>query len=53
MFFYNIYKHDNSDVLRKLLGRNTIRNRNRKNAITFLGQFGTFIIEISFGANDP
>ena len=40
-----MYKHDNNDRLRRLLEPKVIKGRNRKNAITFIGQFCSFVIE--------
>ena len=47
-FFHHIYKHDNNERLRLLLGPNTIKHRNRKNALTFFSQFCSFVLEVSF-----
>ena len=44
-FFHHMYKHDNNELLRRLLDPNVTRNRNRTNAITFFGQFCSFAIE--------
>ena len=46
IFFYHMYKHDNSDSLRRILEPKMIRSRNRKNAITFFGQFCSFVLEL-------
>ena len=46
-FFRFVYKNDNKEVLRHLLGPNVIRLRNRTNAITFFGQFCSFVFEFS------
>ena len=48
LFFYHMYKHDNSEMLRRLLDPNVTRNRNRTNAVTFFGQFCSFVIELSW-----
>ena len=48
MFFNYLYRHDNTERLQYLLGTKTIKNRNRANAITFLGQFGTFVFHLIF-----
>ena len=48
IFFYHMYKHDNSEMLRRLLDPNVTRNRNRTNAVTFFGQFCSFAIELSW-----
>ena len=45
-FFHHIYKHDNSERIRLLLDQETIKRRNKKNAVTFFGQFCSFVIEI-------
>ena len=46
IFFHHMYKHDNNELLRRLLGTNVTRKRNRTNAITFFGQFCSFSIEL-------
>ena len=46
-FFHHMYKHDNTEILRRLLYPNVIRTRNRRNAITFFGQFCSFVLEIA------
>ena len=48
LFFYHIYQHDNSQGLSLLLEAKVIRKRNKRNAITFFGQFCLFILELSF-----
>ena len=48
MFFIHVYKHDNNELLRRLLTPNVTRNRNRTNAISFFGQFCSFVIEFSW-----
>ena len=48
IFFYHMYQHDNSAMLRRLLDPNVTRNRNRTNAVTFFGQFCSFAIELSW-----
>ena len=45
-FFLHMFKHDNSESLRRLLDQKTIKRRNTKNAVTFFGQFCSFAIEI-------
>ena len=45
--FYVQYKHDNAERLRRLLDPSVIRSRNQKNAITFFGQFCSFLLELS------
>jgi hypothetical protein len=47
MFFHYMYQHDNKEILRKLLDQNVIKLRNRANAITFFGQFCSFMLEIT------
>ena len=47
MFFHHLYKNDNNVDLKKLLDKKVINARNRKNAITFFGQFCSFIIEMT------
>ena len=44
-----MYRHDNNEGLRRLLGSNIIKLRNRRNAITFFGQFCSFAFEFSIG----
>ena len=46
VFFYHMYRHDNNEMLRRLLDPNVTRHRNRTNAITFVGQFCSFSIEL-------
>ena len=46
-FFCHRYQNDNGNI-RHLLEPQNIRNRNRKNAVTFLGQFYGFVIEYAF-----
>ena len=48
IFFHHMYKHDNSQGLRRLLDPSVIRSRNRRNAITFFGQFCSFFFEFSW-----
>ena len=45
--FYFIYKHDNSELLRRLLDPSVTRRRNKTNAITFFGQFCSFVVKVS------
>ena len=47
IFFRHMYKHDNNVRLRRLLDPTVIRGRNRKNAITFIGQFVSFLFELT------
>jgi hypothetical protein len=44
VLFHHVFKLDNGNI-KKLLTEDCIRQRNRKNAITFLGQFLGFGIE--------
>ena len=46
IFFHHMYKYDNNDRLRRLLDPQVIRRRNQKNAITFIGQFFSFLFEL-------
>ena len=48
IFFHHMYKHDNSEKLRRLLDASIIKHRNRQNALTFFSQFCSFVFEISF-----
>ena len=48
IFFHHMYKNDNSQGLRKLLDPGVIRSRNKRNAITFFGQFCSFIFKFSW-----
>ena len=47
IFFHHMYNHDNSDRLRRILEPSVINDRNRKNAITFFGQFCSFVLEFT------
>ena len=47
ILFRFMYLHDNNERLRRLLEPNVIRQRNKTNAITFFGQFCSFLFEIS------
>ena len=47
IFFRFIYLHDNNEKLRALLEPQVIRKRNKTNAITFFGQFCSFLFEVS------
>jgi hypothetical protein len=42
-----MYKHDNSQRLRRLLDASVIKRRNKQNALTFFSQFCSFAFEIS------
>ena len=46
-FFYHRYKNDNGSIT-KFMKQEDVRQRNAKNAGTFLGQFYGFIVEYSF-----
>ena len=45
--FYNLYKHDNNELLRRLLDPVVTKRRNRNNAITFFGQFCSYVVDLS------
>ena len=47
VYFHYIYRHDNSENLARLLEPAVIRKRNKMNAITFFGQFCSFVFDIS------
>ena len=47
ILFRFMYLHDNSERLRRLLEPTVIRQRNKTNAITFFGQFCSFLLEVS------
>ena len=47
VIFHDHSTHNNGNI-KKLLGKECIRQRNRSNAITFLGQFCGFLIEFVF-----
>ena len=46
MFFHHMYTHDNSTNLRRVLEPRIIKERNKRNAITFFGQFCSFAFEL-------
>ena len=46
--FYFLYKHDNSENLRRVLDYKNIKARNKKNAVTFFAQFCSFVTELLF-----
>ena len=46
VIFHHLYRHDNGNI-KKFLTKESIRHRNRRNAITFLGQFWGFTTEFS------
>ena len=45
IFFRFMYKHDNNERLKRLLGPEVIRRRNQQNAVTFFGQFCDFVLQ--------
>ena len=45
VFFGHYYLHDREMLRKKILKADEIKRRNQKNAITFLGQFWTFLTE--------
>ena len=45
LYFDHMYRHDNSENLRRLLEPEVITRRNRTNAITFFTQFISFLAE--------
>ena len=47
LLFRFMYLHDNTERLRALLEPQVIRKRNKNNAITFFGQFCSFLFEVS------
>ena len=46
ILFRFMYLHDNNERLRRLLEPHVIRQRNKTNAITFFGQFCSFLLEV-------
>ena len=48
VFFHHMYKHDNTEQLKKLLGVEVIKHRNRKNAMSFFSLFCSFLAETVF-----
>ena len=46
VFFHHLYSHDKEMVRKKILPDVEIRRRHHKNAITFLGQFYGFLVEL-------
>ena len=46
-FFRHMHKHDNNNTLRRLLEPRVIKARNRRNAITFFGQFCSFVFKFT------
>ena len=49
VFFYHMYQDDNHGRISRLLEPHSIKLRNKNNAITFFGQFCSFMFELSFG----
>ena len=47
MFFRFLYRHNNKKTIRSSLDPQVIQKRNKRNAITFFGQFCSFLFEIS------
>ena len=47
MFFYHIFTHDNGSI-KKLLPKDVTRQRNKRNAISFVGHIYAFLIEFAF-----
>ena len=45
--YKQIYKHNNNKNLKRLLEPEVIRNRNKQNTITFLGQVVSFIFQMT------
>ena len=45
VYFHHIYRHDNNERLKRLLEPAAIRKRNRQNAVTFFGQFCSFVLD--------
>ena len=48
VFFFHLYLHDNGKMSRRLIAPNIIKQRNKKNAITFYGHFCSFAFEVCF-----
>ena len=47
LFFHIVFKNDNGSI-KKLLPKEVTRQRNQRNAITFVGQVYVFIVEFAF-----
>ena len=45
LFFHHMYKHDNNERLKKLLGADEIKRRNSRNAMSFFSAFCSFVVE--------
>ena len=50
LFFKHLYSHDEELLKKRVLKMNEVRKRHRKNAITFLGQFYTFVVGCARGS---
>ena len=48
IFFRHMYKHDNNEGLKKILEVEVVHERNRRNAMTFLSLFFSFLVETLF-----
>ena len=48
LIFHHLFTHDNGNIQKKLLSKECIRKRNRRNATTFLGQVYGFWTEFAF-----
>ena len=48
ILFHFLYRHDNNERLRRLLEQNVIKLRNRRNAITLVGEFCSFLFYLTF-----
>ena len=48
VYLHHMYRHDNSENLRRLLEPEVITRRNRTNAITFFNQFCSFLLELTW-----
>ena len=48
VFFRHLYKHDNKESFKKMLGAKAIHERNAKNAMSFISLILSFIVEITF-----
>ena len=45
--FLHLYKHDNKEILKKLLGLEQIKKRNMRNVMSFASSFFSFLAEMS------
>ena len=48
VFFRHIYKHDNDEKIKKLLGVDEVKRRNIRNGLSFFSLFCSFFIKIVF-----